>query len=33
VHLLRWCVMPILEGDEIPPLSEWLEFEFGSGAH
>lgn len=32
-HLLRWCVMPILEGDEIPPLSEWMEFEFGSGAH
>lgn len=33
LHLLRWCIMPILEGDEIPPLSEWMEFEFGAGAH
>lgn len=28
MHLLRWCVMPILEGEEVPRLSEWLQSEF-----
>lgn len=28
MHLLRWCVMPILDGEELPRLSEWLDSEF-----
>jgi len=28
MHLLRWCVMPILDGEELPRLSEWLNSEF-----
>ena len=28
MHLLRWCVMPVLEGEQIPSLAEWLESEF-----
>ena len=28
MHLLRWCVMPILDGEELPRLSEWLHSEF-----
>lgn len=30
VHLLRWCIMPIMEGEEIPSLDEWLESEFAT---
>lgn len=30
-HLMRWCVMPILDGEEIPSVWEWLEDEFGVG--
>lgn len=29
-HLMRWCVMPILPGEEIPSIYEWLESEFGT---
>lgn len=32
VHLLRWCVMPIMRGEEIPSLAEWLESEFATDA-
>ena len=28
VHLLRWLVMPIQPGEEIPPLSAWIEDQF-----
>lgn len=28
-HLLRWCMMPIAPGEEVPPLSAWLCDEFG----
>lgn len=28
LHLLRWSVMPILPGEEIPRLSAWLDSEF-----
>lgn len=28
MHLLRWCIMPILDGEELPRLSEWLDSEF-----
>ncbi|TVQ96358.1 MAG: hypothetical protein EA398_16085 [Deltaproteobacteria bacterium] len=28
-HVLRWCMMPLLEGEEVPLLSEWLRDEFG----
>lgn len=31
LHLLRWCMMPIQEGEEVPPLSAWLRDEFGGG--
>ncbi|MEM1418683.1 MAG: hypothetical protein AAGH15_27560, partial [Myxococcota bacterium] len=24
LHLLRWCVMPLQAGEQIPPLSEWM---------
>ncbi len=24
LHLLRWCVMPLQPGEQIPPLSEWM---------
>ena len=27
--LLRWCMMPILDGEELPPLSAWAEDQFG----
>lgn len=30
-HVLRWCVMPIAEGEEIPSLAEWLVDQFGPG--
>ncbi len=25
LHVLRWCVMPLLPGEEVPPLSHWAE--------
>lgn len=28
LHLLRWCVMPILPGEDVPTLLAWLESEF-----
>lgn len=28
VHLLRWLVMPIQPGEEIPPLGEWIADQF-----
>lgn len=28
-HLMRWCIMPILPGEEIPSVWEWLDSEFG----
>lgn len=30
LHLLRWSVMPILPGEDLPRLSAWLESEFGN---
>ncbi len=30
LHLMRWCVMPIQEGEDIPPLSAWVADEFGA---
>lgn len=30
LHLLRWSIMPILVGEEVPRLSAWLESEFGN---
>lgn len=32
LHLLRWCVMPILPNEEIPTLLEWMESEFATAA-
>jgi hypothetical protein len=28
-QVLQWCMMPILVGEQIPPLSEWLAHTFG----
>ncbi|HEX5659511.1 MAG TPA: hypothetical protein VFX59_20085, partial [Polyangiales bacterium] len=27
-HVLRWCVMPTVLGEEIPTLGAWAEHEF-----
>lgn len=32
VELLRWCVMPLREGEQVPPLSAWCRDRFGGGA-
>lgn len=29
-HVLRWCIMPLFEGEDVPPLSSWLRDEFGT---
>jgi hypothetical protein len=28
LELLRWCVMPIQPGEEIPPLADWVAHAF-----
>lgn len=30
LHLIRWWVLPIQEGEEVPPLSAWMAEQFGS---
>lgn len=30
LHLLRWCVMPLQVGEEVPRLSAWLRAELGN---
>lgn len=29
LHLIRWWVLPIQEGEEVPPLSAWMAEQFG----
>ena len=28
LHILRWCVMPILPGEQVPALADWIQDEF-----
>lgn len=28
-HLLRWCVMPLQPGEQIPPLADWIASQYG----
>ena len=28
-HVLRWMMMPIAAGEEVPPMSEWMKHQFG----
>lgn len=30
LHLLRWCVMPLAEGEIVPPVSDWVLDQFGA---
>jgi hypothetical protein len=32
LELLRWCVMPLREGESVPPLSAWCRDRFAGGA-
>lgn len=32
MELLRWCVMPLREGESVPSLDEWCRDRFGGGA-
>jgi hypothetical protein len=29
LHVVRWCVMPLREGEAVPSLAEWVVDEFG----
>ncbi len=31
MHLLRWCVMPVMPGESIPSVAEWARDQFGEG--
>ena len=32
LELLRWCVMPLREGESVPPLSAWCRDRFAGGS-
>lgn len=28
LHVLRWCVMPLQPGEDVPPLAQWIESQY-----
>jgi hypothetical protein len=31
LHVLRWCIMPRLPGEDIPPFTDWLVSQYAKG--